>query len=87
MKVQGVEIIGYDHSTDDFPSTVYSNMSESPIPYRWDVRGNKIIHSGAGARYVGTLSEDEDMLTGGWRPEEGMEDTEGRSYDAVMTRI
>jgi hypothetical protein len=87
MKVQSVEIIGYDPSTDDFPSTVYSSMSESPIPYRWDVRGNKVVHSGAGAIYIGTLSDDGDTLTGGWRPEEGMKNTEGRSYDAVMTRM
>jgi hypothetical protein len=25
--------------TDTFPSTVYSNLSPDPLPYRWDIQG------------------------------------------------
>jgi hypothetical protein len=32
-----LELIGYDPGTKTFPSTVYSNMSPAPLPYRWEV--------------------------------------------------
>jgi hypothetical protein len=33
------------------------------------------------------ISEDGNTLTGGWRPEEGTESTDGNTDDAVMTRV
>ncbi|MHB8626603.1 MAG: DUF1579 family protein [Aggregatilineales bacterium] len=87
FKVQSLEVVGYDASTKDFPASVYSTMSGDPLPYRWDVQGNTVTHSGAGAKYTGTFSDDGNTLTGGWRPDEGVEKTDGRAYDATMTRV
>jgi hypothetical protein len=32
--------IGYDPATGTFPSTVYSNVSPAPLPYRWELDGD-----------------------------------------------
>jgi hypothetical protein len=85
--LKSLEIIAYDPKSKAFPSSVYSNMSGTVFSYVWDVQGNAVIHSGLGARYTGIISEDGNTLTGGWRPEEGTESTDGNSYDAVMTRV
>jgi hypothetical protein len=37
MKIESLELIGYDPETKTFPSTVYSNLSPTPLPYRWEV--------------------------------------------------
>lgn len=85
--IQSLEIIAYDPKSQTFPSSVYSNLSGDALSYTWDVQGQTIIHSGLGARYTGTLSEDGNTLTGGWRPDDGTESTDGNAYDAVMTRV
>lgn len=85
--VWSLEIIGYDPSIETFPSSVYSDMGGTPAPYRWDVRGHTLTHAGAGARFTGTFSEDGNTIRGGWRPEEGIEATDGNAYDAIMTRV
>jgi hypothetical protein len=85
--IKSLEIIAYDPKRKTFPSSVYSNMSGSVFSYEWDVQGNTVIHSGLGAKYTGNFSEDGNTLTGGWRPEEGTESTDGNTYDAVMTRV
>lgn len=87
VTLHGLEIIGYDDATDDFPSTVYGDMSSVPFAYRWDVRGDTVIHSGLGAKYTGTFSEDGNTLTGGWRPEDGQKSSPENTYDATMIRI
>jgi len=87
MKVQSLEIIRYDPSTKKFPSTVYANLGGEPLPYEWDVQGDTVIHSGAGATYTGTFSEDGRTLTGGWRPDAGSTESPGNAYDAVMIRV
>ncbi len=87
VTIHGLEIIGYDEATNDFPSTVYGDMSGVPFAYRWDVQGNTVIHSGLGARYTGTFSEDGKTLTGGWRPEAGNENRPENTYDATMAKI
>lgn len=53
-----LEIIGYDPSTETFPSSVYSDMGGTPVPYQWNVRGDTLTHAGAGARFTDTFSED-----------------------------
>ncbi len=85
--IQSLEIIAYDPKSKTFPSSVYSNLSGTVLSYEWDVQGNIVIHTGLGAKYTGTFSEDDDTLTGGWRPDEGKESTDGNAYDAVMTRV
>jgi hypothetical protein len=84
---QAIEIIAYDPETKTFPSKVYSSMSGDVLSYEWDVQGNTVIHKGLGATYTGTLSEDGNTLTGGWRPDAGVESNDGNTYDAVMTRV
>lgn len=84
FKVQSLELIGYDPSTQTFPSSVYSNMSGIALPYHWNVQGNNVTHWTEADKYTVTLSEDGKTLSGGWRPVEGKE---GVAYDAVMTRV
>jgi Protein of unknown function (DUF1579) len=85
--LKALEIIAYDPKRNVFPSNVYSSMSGDVIPYEWDVQGSTLIHSGMGAAYKGTISQDGSTITGGWRPNEGTPETEGAAYDAVMTRV
>ncbi len=87
--VKGLEIIGYDPSTGKFPSTVYASMAGVPIPYTYDVQGNDITirtELGGGATFHGTLSEDGNSFTGGWRPDEGKEGPGNVAYDVQGTR-
>jgi hypothetical protein len=84
--MQSLEIIAYDPESRTFPASVYSSMSGTVLSYKWDIQGNTVIHSGLGATYTGTFSEDGKMLIGGWRPDEGVESTDGNTYDAVMIR-
>ena len=86
-KIQSLEIIGYDPSSDTFPSSVYSNMDGSILPYHWDVQGDRVTHSDKSSKYTGTLSEDGKTLSGGWRPKEGEKESPGNTYDAIMTRV
>lgn len=85
--MQSLEIIAYNPERKTFPSSVYSSMSGTVFSYEWDIQGNTVIHSGLGATYTGTFSEDGSMLIGGWRPDEGMENTDGTAYDATMIRV
>ena len=87
FEVQSVEIIGYDPVKKIFPSIVFANMEGNPIPYQWDVQGNTVTHSGLGATYKGTISDDGNTITGGWRPDEGVEPTDGKAYDMTMYRV
>ena len=41
QQIDALELIGYDPETDTFPSTVFSGFSPTPLPYRWDVRGDR----------------------------------------------
>ena len=86
LKVESVEILGYDPQTDTFPSTTFNSLSATPGSYAWDVRGKIVTHWTKGAKYTGTLSDDGKTLTGGWRSDDGST-SPGSSYDAVMTRV
>src|ERR671922_2322012 len=37
LGIESLELIGYDPETGTFPSTVYSNLSPVPLPYRWEL--------------------------------------------------
>lgn len=89
MELQFLEIIGYDPATDTFPSTVYSNVAGQPLPYHYDVRGDDITirtEFGGGATYRGRFSEDGKVMSGGWRPDEGMAGPGNVAYDLTGTR-
>ena len=87
LKVESLEIIGYDPGSDTFPSSVYSTMSEAGYPYHWNVQGDIVTHWMEASKYTGTFNEDGTVLSGGWRPIEGKTGAEDVVYDAVMTRV
>jgi hypothetical protein len=87
FKMQSLEILGYDPTTDTFPSTVYSSMDGNPSTYHWDVQGDVVTHWTEGAKYTGTFSDDGNVLAGGWRPDPGVESNPGNTYDAIMIRV
>jgi hypothetical protein len=87
LKVESMEIIGYDPASGTFHSNVYSTMSEAGYPYHWDVQGNTVTHWMDTSKYTGRFSEDGNILSGGWRPIEGKVGAEDVVYDAVMTRM
>lgn len=89
FEIKGLELIGYDPSTGKFPSTVYSSMVGTPIPYEYSVEGNEVTITtdlAGGATFHGTLSEDGNSYSGGWRPNEGAEGPGNIAYDIWGTR-
>jgi hypothetical protein len=42
LQIEALELIGYDPETDSSPSTVYSNFSPEPLPYKWEVQGDTV---------------------------------------------
>jgi hypothetical protein len=90
MKIQSLELIGYDPASDTFPSLVYSNLVGVPIPYRYDVRGKDVTITtdlAGGAKMTGKISEDGYTFSGGWRPNPGAEGSGNVAYDFVGTRM
>jgi hypothetical protein len=87
LKVQSLEIVGYDAATKTFHSYVFSNIGEVAARYYWDVQGDVVTHWTEGSKYTGRFSKDGNVLSGGWRPEEGVERTHENTYDATMTRV
>lgn len=45
MKIKSRELIGYDPETKAFSSSVYSNLSPAPLPYKWDLQGDTLTIS------------------------------------------
>jgi len=89
LDVRGLEVIGYDPSTGKFPSTVYSNLVGVPVPYEYDVQGDRVTirtELAGGATFTGTFSED-GTGSGGWRPDEGKEGPGNVAYDVTATRV
>jgi hypothetical protein len=87
LTVLSLEIVGYDPSTGFFSSHVYSNMDVAPGRYYWDVVGDVVTHWTEAATYTGTISADGKVISGGWRPKEGMASEGNAAYDATMTRV
>jgi len=86
-RVQSLELVGYDPSTQAFSSYVYSNLGGVPHRYNWDVQGDVVTHWTDGSKYTGTFSEDGTILSGGWRPDEGNTGPDNAAYDAIMVRV
>jgi hypothetical protein len=67
-----------DPETKTFPSTVYSNLSPTPLPYGWDVQGEDVTITVAygplDATFTGSWRED-GTFSGGWRPNPGADET------------
>jgi hypothetical protein len=90
MQIESLELIGYDRETDTFPSTVYSNLSPDPLPYRWDVQGDTVTitvsYGPLDATFTGSWRED-GTFSGGWRPNPGADKTVNVSYDVGGRRL
>ena len=39
MELDSLELIGSDPETGTFPSTVFTNISPTPLPYQWELEG------------------------------------------------
>jgi Protein of unknown function (DUF1579) len=91
LQIDSQELIGYDPETGTFPSTVFSNMSPTPLPYRWKVDGDTVTISVSygplDATFTGTFSEDGQRFTGGWRPNPGADETVNVPYDIAGQRV
>lgn len=43
LKIQSLELIGYDPASDIFPLLVYSNLAGIPVLYRYDIQDKSVI--------------------------------------------
>jgi Protein of unknown function (DUF1579) len=90
LQIDSVEMIGYDPETDTFPSTVYSNFSPEPLPYRWDVRDDDVTltvsYGQLDATFTGSWRED-GTFSGGWRPNPGADESVNVPYDISGHRL
>ena len=90
-QIESLELIGHDPETGTFPSTVYSNLSPAPLPYRWEVDGDSVkisVNYGPmDSTFTGTWSEDGESFSGGWRPNPGADETINVPYDIGGSRI
>jgi hypothetical protein len=87
QEIKGLEVIGYDKSSKAFSASVYSNMGEFAVPYKWDVQDDIVTHWTEGSHFKGKLSDNGNTLTGAWEPEKGKESPENVAYEATMTRV
>ena len=90
LQIDSLELIGYDPETDTFPSTVYSNFSPAPLPYKWDVRGDTVTISVSygelDATFTGSWRED-GTFAGGWRPNPSADEIVNVPYDIGGRRL
>jgi Protein of unknown function (DUF1579) len=90
LQIDGLELIGFDPETDTFPSTVYSNFSPEPLPYKWDVQGDDVTitvsYGQLDATFTGSWRED-GTFSGGWRPNPGSDETINVPYDISGHRL
>jgi hypothetical protein len=83
--VDSLEVIWPDG--DGFAAHVYP-PGGPPVPYRWARTGPATLtHSGPGATYHGTVSDDGATVTGAWRPEPGGSGTAHADHTVVMRRV
>jgi hypothetical protein len=90
MEIRGLEVIGYDPATGKFPSTVYSNLVGTPIPYEYDVQDDRFTirtELAGGATFTGSFAADGNSGSGGWRPDEGKAGPGNVAYDVTVTRV
>lgn len=88
LKIQSLELIGYDPETQAFSSYVYSNLWGTPVPYKWDLQDNILKISLEGmAKFKGAFTKDGKTFSGGWRPEPGKEGPGNVAYDVTGARV
>jgi hypothetical protein len=89
LDIAALEVIGYDPATGRFPSTVFASMIGVPIPYEYDVEGDRVTirtELAGGATFTGTWAEDGSSMSGGWRPDPGKEGPGNVAYDISGAR-
>jgi hypothetical protein len=91
LEIHSLELIGYDPETDTFPSTVYSNLSPTPLPYRWEVDGDSVkitvTYGPMDAAFIGGFNDGGRIFGGGWRGSPGADETVNVPYDISGTRV
>jgi uncharacterized protein DUF1579 len=92
LNIHSLELIGYDPETKTFPSTVYSNLSPAPLPYRWEIGENDTVtisvsYGPLDATFNGVFSDDGQSFGGGWRPNPGADETVNVPYDISGHRV
>src|SRR5262245_36241254 len=90
VEIEALELIGYDPETGTFPSTVFSNFSPSPLPYRYEIDDDtlkiSVSYGELDATFSGSFDEDGDGFRGGWRPNPGADETINVPYDIGARR-
>ena len=85
MEIESLELIGYDPGSETFPSTVFSNLSPTPLPYRWEVDDEtlkiSVSYGPLEATFTGSFDDDGQGFGGGWRPNPGADETVNVPYD------
>jgi Protein of unknown function (DUF1579) len=85
MQIDSLELIGYDPESGTFPSTVFSNLSPAPLPYRWELEGDDVkitvTYGPLDATFTGRFDEDGEGFRGGWRPNPGADESINVPYD------
>jgi hypothetical protein len=90
LEIESLELIGYDQESETFPSTVFSNVSPAPLPYRWEVAGDAVTITVSDgplhATFTGSWRED-GTFSGGWRPNPGADESVNVPYDIGGHRL
>jgi len=91
LEIDSLELIGYDPETGTFPSTVYSNLSSAPLPYRWEVEDEivriSVTYGPLDATFTGRFDEDGGWFGGGWRPNADADESVNVPYDIGGRRL
>ena len=91
LAIDSLELVGYGPETGTFPSTVYSNLSPFPLPYRWAVDDDaltiSVSYGPLDATFKGKFSEDGDRFEGGWRPNPDADETVNVPYHIGGRRL
>lgn len=90
LEIDSLELIGYDTEAQTFPSTVFSNLSPIPLPYKWEVDGDSVTIAVSNGRldaaFTGSWRED-GTFSGGWPPNPGAAETVNVPYDVGGHRL
>jgi hypothetical protein len=91
MQLESLELIGYDPETGAFPSTIFTNISPTPLPYRWEVDDDavkiSVSYGVLDATFTGGFAADGVGFHGGWRPNPGADETVNVPYDIGGRRL
>jgi hypothetical protein len=84
-----LELIRYDAETKTCPSTVYSDFSPDPLPYRWEVEGDSVTNTVSDGVLDATFTgawRDDGTFSGRW-PNPGADETVNVPYDISGRRF